>query len=275
VEAATIFGARAPGIGKPRLAPGRHSSPRDGVCVVELASLLAGEPFSDRPDCVDHVIGGYLRSLNDRVSHAERQRLLPYAERAVGTGTDRQLSKLRRELCMLRAGATPGAGRLRRLGETLAMRLRIWMVIGGLEALRIDDGIGEYAARVVFARHGTEVAIGLLDRLLELGEPEGQVRVSANGNGNGSEATSFADPVQGSAQSRVAAAVRELAGDAPVAQGENGGKGRNHNGHAGNLNGRDARNGHKEDIEDDRTEHGDPERETKPAENPHDVVRIP
>ena len=28
-----------------RLARGKHSSPRDGVCVMELASMLAGEQF--------------------------------------------------------------------------------------------------------------------------------------------------------------------------------------------------------------------------------------
>jgi len=39
-----------------RLQPGSHRSPRDGVCVVELASVLAGERFSDRPRCVCEVI---------------------------------------------------------------------------------------------------------------------------------------------------------------------------------------------------------------------------
>jgi hypothetical protein len=62
-----------------RLEPGTHSSPRDGVCVVELASLLGGEEFSDRPDCVDEVLAAFLRSWNDRAAHADRQRLFPYA----------------------------------------------------------------------------------------------------------------------------------------------------------------------------------------------------
>jgi hypothetical protein len=260
MEAATFSGAGQLEIGRLRLAPGSHSSPRDGVCVVELASLLAGERFSDRPACVCRVIGGYLRSLNDRVSHAERQRLLPYAGRAVGSRTDRQLSRLRRDLCLIRAGATPGAGQLRRLAERLAMRFRIWIAVGGRQALRLDDGIGEYAARAVFARHGAEEAIRLLETLFELGE---------------SEAAPLADPVHRAPQAGVAAAVRELAGDAPAAQGENGGHRRNGNRHAGDLNGRYARNGHEEHVEDDRAEDGDPERETKRAENPHDLLSVP
>ena len=31
------------------LARGRHRSPREGVCVMELASMLAGEAFTDQP----------------------------------------------------------------------------------------------------------------------------------------------------------------------------------------------------------------------------------
>jgi len=32
-----------------RLSRGKHSSPEEGACVMELASMLAGEPFSDHP----------------------------------------------------------------------------------------------------------------------------------------------------------------------------------------------------------------------------------
>jgi len=40
-----------------RLSRGKHSSPDRGACVMELASMLAGEPFSDRLDCVCPVLG--------------------------------------------------------------------------------------------------------------------------------------------------------------------------------------------------------------------------
>ena len=57
------------------------------------------------------------------------------------------------------------------------MRLRIWFVVGSREALRLDDGIGDYAARAVFARHGAEAAIELLEALFELGESRIRPRV--------------------------------------------------------------------------------------------------
>jgi hypothetical protein len=234
VEAASIFGARGPGLGRLRLAEGGHDSPRDGVCVVELASVLAGERFSDRPDCVDHVIGGYLRSLNDRVSHAERQRLLPYAERAVGTRGDRKTTHLRRDLCMLRAGGRPGAGGLRKLVERLAMRMRIWIAVGGRQALRLNDGIGEYAARVVYSRQGAGEAIKLLEVLFELGE---------------SKAAPLADVVDRAPQARVATAIPELAGHSPAAQSENGHQRRHHHRHDKNLRRRNSRDRHKEDVQ--------------------------
>ncbi len=277
MEGATVIGVRQVDSGRVRLAAGSHSSPRDGVCVVELASLLAGERFSDRPTCVCKVIGGYLRSLNDRLSHAERQRLLPYAERAVGSRGDWQLTKLRRDLCLVRAGATPAAGPLRRFAERVAMRVRIWIVIGSRQALHLEDGIGEFAARMVFARHGAEAAFKLLEALFELRESEPAPRATGSraALAADSESAPLADLVHRAPQSRVAAAIRELVGEVPAAQGEDGGQRRNGNRHSGDLNGRDARDGHEEHVEDDRAEHGDPERESKPAENPHDLVRVP
>src|ERR687885_2466316 len=67
-----------------RLRRGKHASPEKGVCVMELASMLAGEPFSDRPQAVCPVIGAYLRSYNDVVDDDRRQDLYRYAAEAIG-----------------------------------------------------------------------------------------------------------------------------------------------------------------------------------------------
>src|SRR5918992_4903288 len=88
--------------GRLRLSTGSHDSPRDGICAVELASLLAEEKFSDRPECVCAVIAAYMRTLNDRLPHAERQRLTPYASRALGTSAGP--SRLRRDICLAAVG---------------------------------------------------------------------------------------------------------------------------------------------------------------------------
>jgi hypothetical protein len=264
-----------------RLMPGSHSSPREGLCAVELASLLGGESLSDRPRCVCRVIAAYMRSLNDRLAHADRQRLVPYAERSVGSRAGRRATHMRRDICLVWAGARLRGGPLRSLLERLAMRLRIWVVVGLRAALHLNEGAGEYAARVVFAKHGTAEAFELLDRLLAVGKPPEAVPAGPSLNGNGSngaaelEAATLAHMVQGASQTRVPTAIRELAGDAEVAEQENGAQAGNHNGHAGHLNGGDPGKGHEEDIKDDRARDRDPERETKPAEDLHRPARVP
>ena len=43
------------------LTKGKHTSPQYGVCVMELASMLAGEPFTDQPRAVSRSLGAFLR----------------------------------------------------------------------------------------------------------------------------------------------------------------------------------------------------------------------
>jgi hypothetical protein len=167
-----------------RLEAGSHRSPNDGVCVVELASVIGGEPFSDRPRCVCRVIGSFLRNWNDRAGYADRQRLYPYASRVVDTGGYRRISRIRRDICLSYAGADLGRGPLGRVAERLRLRARIAWGVGLWPALRLKNGAGAYAARICFARSGSDEAFALLDRLLDVGSSSGN-RNGANGNGNG------------------------------------------------------------------------------------------
>jgi hypothetical protein len=68
-----------------RLGPGRHPGPGTVVCVMELASMLAGERFADRPASVCPVIGAILRAYNDNVDDRRRQDLYRFAADAVDT----------------------------------------------------------------------------------------------------------------------------------------------------------------------------------------------
>jgi hypothetical protein len=52
---------------------------------MEVASMLAAEPFSDEPVCVCPVIAEFLRTYNDEVDDGRRQDLYPYASMVVGT----------------------------------------------------------------------------------------------------------------------------------------------------------------------------------------------
>jgi hypothetical protein len=85
------------------LARGRHSDPSKGACVMELASMLAGERFSDHPRSVCPVIGRYLRTLNDGLGDERRQDLYALAAAVVGTAGSRRDRARRRALCRSRS----------------------------------------------------------------------------------------------------------------------------------------------------------------------------
>jgi hypothetical protein len=207
------------------------------------------------------VVAAFMRSLNDRLSHAERQRLIPYASHALGTRAGRRPTRERRELCLAAAGANTECGALRRLFARLAIRIRIWALVGLRGALRLDEGAGVLAARMVFARQGADSAYALLDRLLEAGEEL--------------EPAPLADPVQGAAQARVAAAIGELVRDAQVAKQENGGQRADHNGNGGDLGRRHPGEGDEEDVERDHARNGDPKGGAEAAKELHDLARVP
>lgn len=166
-----------------RLTPGRHGSAGEGVCVVELASILAAEPFSDSPRCVDPVIASYLRAWNDRVAYVDRQRLAPYATRIVDSRAPGDTRRRRRDLCLAACGARLSHGRTR-FWARLAMRVRIAVFVGLPEVMRLDQGAGELAARALIRRRDLDGAFELLEMLLDVGRPSDRTNGShPNGNG--------------------------------------------------------------------------------------------
>src|SRR3954469_17873128 len=68
----------------PVLSRGKHKNPRKGACFLEYTALLAGEPFSDSPACVDRELAAVPRHANDVLADADRPRLVPLLGRAVG-----------------------------------------------------------------------------------------------------------------------------------------------------------------------------------------------
>ena len=73
----------------PILSPGKHRSPRTGACFMELASLLAGERWSDHPACTHPLLAAVARHVNDHTSDAGRQRLTNLIPSVIGlTGDD-------------------------------------------------------------------------------------------------------------------------------------------------------------------------------------------
>jgi len=56
---------------------GRHSTATAGVCLMELVSVVAGEPFTDHPQCVHPALALAARVVNDQVGDTVRQSLVP------------------------------------------------------------------------------------------------------------------------------------------------------------------------------------------------------
>lgn len=67
------------------LLPGKHASSEEGMCAMEVVALLNGGPHTDHPRCACPIISGYVRHINDNIPDDQRQRLLPYLPRLVGS----------------------------------------------------------------------------------------------------------------------------------------------------------------------------------------------
>jgi hypothetical protein len=147
-----------------RLSKGKHATPSEGACVMELASMLAGEPFSDRPATVCPVIGGFLRAYNDRIDDDRRQDLYRYASEVVGTRATAEVERSRERRCL---------GWAEEMRRQRPRPLR-WVGRGSPTAVdrRLGlDAAGTYAARSI-RRHGDRThvaALALVDELIAMG----------------------------------------------------------------------------------------------------------
>src|SRR5215204_5713211 len=68
----------------PQLARGKHRNPRKGACFMEMASYLAGEPWSDRPRCTHPLLASLARLVNDHTTDDGRGRLVELVPSVVG-----------------------------------------------------------------------------------------------------------------------------------------------------------------------------------------------
>lgn len=90
----TIIAERLAAI--PPLGKGQHEGPEDGMCAIEAAAWVAGEPWSDRPECVCPVIAEFCRVWNDVLPADERNAILrPLVPRLVGTRGSEALARRR------------------------------------------------------------------------------------------------------------------------------------------------------------------------------------
>jgi hypothetical protein len=74
---------------------GGHS-PGEMMCAMEAVAFVAGEPWSDTPECASPVIGAFMRNWNDSLPDDERtELLLPLIPRLVGTRGSEDLEQRR------------------------------------------------------------------------------------------------------------------------------------------------------------------------------------
>ncbi len=151
-----------------RLSRGKHSAPEEGACVMELASMLAGEPFSDHPQSVCPVIGSFVRSYNDAIDDLRRQDLYAYAAAIVGTRSSVAVEQAR--------GARLHAW-IAQLQARRWTRLLLPPRIRALAPKPLDDMLGPHVVRAI----GTHTdrthaeALAILDELLAIGKPEASI----------------------------------------------------------------------------------------------------
>ena len=68
----------------PLLSRGKHRNPRKGACFMELASVLAGQRWSDHPSCTHPLLAAVARHVNDCMTDAGRQRLAVMIPSVIG-----------------------------------------------------------------------------------------------------------------------------------------------------------------------------------------------
>ncbi len=85
--------------GLPALARGTHRTSRQGACLMEYASLLAGERWSDSPACTHPALAALARAVNDCTGDQARQRLLQVVpELVLALGADGEQARLGQRL---------------------------------------------------------------------------------------------------------------------------------------------------------------------------------
>jgi hypothetical protein len=160
-----------------KLSRGRHSSPEHGACVMELASMLAGEGFSDHPRTVSRPIASFLRGYNDLLDDVRRADLYRFASQTVGTADSAAVEEARA------ARLLGWADQLweRRASRSMLDRLRMRRVH---KERSIDpEPAGTYAVHAIgkVTDESHAAALALVDELIAIGahgREQGSVRVA-------------------------------------------------------------------------------------------------
>jgi hypothetical protein len=145
-----------------RLSRGRHTSPEDGACVMELASMLSEEPFSDHPPSVCPVIAAFMRVYNDAIDDDRRQDLYRYAAKVVDSRAGQEVTALRAAHLTERTRQLRKARRRWPLG--VGFLIGMWWTPGFTPDASF--AVSEFIQR---GEEGHQAALGLVDEMLAIG----------------------------------------------------------------------------------------------------------
>jgi hypothetical protein len=132
---------------------------------MELASMLAGEPFTDHPRSVSPAIASFMRTYNDMVDSVLRQDLYSYAAKCVGTSSSREAERAR-------------GRRLIAWGDELWARRARWSLFDRFRRRDARDGrekspeaAARYAIRSIrkISLETHAEVLALVDELIEIG----------------------------------------------------------------------------------------------------------
>jgi hypothetical protein len=129
---------------------------------MELASMLAAEPFSDHPPSVCPVIAAFLRVYNDAVDDERRQDLYGYAAKVVGSRAGPEATAVRAAHLAERTRQMRKARRRWPLG--VGFLIGFWWTPGFT-----PDASFAVSEFVVRGRDGHREALALVDELLAIG----------------------------------------------------------------------------------------------------------
>ena len=150
---------RAPDI-LPVLSRGKHRRPKQGACFMEMASVMAGEKWSDHPGCTHPVLAELARLVNDNSTDEHRSELAVLVPTAVGLSPGSPDQDLRWTVGLTSAIAAYAVTRVpqpsqRALAAGLLTMQRV-MEARGLVGVpgteRIDAALADVPEEVRFAR---------------------------------------------------------------------------------------------------------------------------
>ena len=133
------FEARPPEL-VPVLSRGRHRSPRQGACFMELASYLAGERWGAHPVCTHPLLAALARDVNDHTGEPGLARLAELVPSVIGlTGDDLHLDARVALLCARMALPVAAASRQQIMAVSVLACERMLATLDGRSAGSLEE----------------------------------------------------------------------------------------------------------------------------------------